>query len=35
VLKDQWLTASFLIAFILAGASDNAADVGVALATFA
>jgi hypothetical protein len=34
-LKDQWLSASFFIAFILAVASDNAADVRVSLGTFA
>jgi hypothetical protein len=34
-LKDQWLSASFFIAFILAGASDNAVDVRVALSFFA
>lgn len=29
MLKDQWLSASFFIAFILAGASDNAAEVKI------
>jgi hypothetical protein len=34
-LKDQWFSASFLIAFILAGASDKGPNVRLALYFFA